>query len=77
MAGKHRKRSRVGTTVAKRGGTGLAAAALSATGLSTAVVTGTTASVAQAGLGHEARGLADRVERSLRKTVGGDTEQPS
>ena len=46
MAGKHRKRSRVGTTVAKRGGTGLAAAALSATGLSTAVVTGTTAAVA-------------------------------
>ncbi|HET9383114.1 MAG TPA: hypothetical protein VFP69_20110, partial [Streptomyces sp.] len=42
-----------------------------------AMKTGTTASVAQAGLGHEARGLADRVERSLRKTVGGDPEQPS
>ncbi|MGJ3559121.1 hypothetical protein ACR6C2_10065 [Streptomyces sp. INA 01156] len=32
---------------------------------------------AQAGLGHEARGLADRVERGLRKNVGTTTEQPS
>ena len=46
MAGKHRKRSEVRTTVAKRGGSGVAAAALSITGLSTAVVTGTTAAVA-------------------------------
>ncbi|MEU5363663.1 hypothetical protein ABZ354_09245 [Streptomyces sp. NPDC005925] len=42
-----------------------------------AVRTGTTEAVAQAGLGHEARGLADRVERGLRKTVGRATEQPS
>ncbi len=46
MAGRHRKRSEVRTTVAKRGGSGVAAAALSITGLSTAVVTGTTAAVA-------------------------------
>lgn len=46
MAGRHRKRSEVRTTVAKRGGSGVAAAALSVTGLSTAVVTGTTAAVA-------------------------------
>ncbi|MCX4910143.1 hypothetical protein [Streptomyces sp. NBC_00878] len=32
---------------------------------------------AQAGLGHDARGLADRVERSLRKTVNSATEKPS
>jgi hypothetical protein len=42
-----------------------------------AMKTGTTAAPAQAGLGHEARGLADRVERSLRQTVGRATEQPS
>ena len=46
MAGRHRRRSRGGSTVAKRGGTGLAAAALSATGLCTVVVTGTTAAIA-------------------------------
>jgi PE-PPE domain len=46
VAGRHRKRSEVRSTVAKRGGTGVAAAALSVTGLSTAVITGTTAAVA-------------------------------
>jgi hypothetical protein len=46
MAGQHRKRSRIQSDVAKRGGSGLAAAALSVTGLSTVVVTGTTAAVA-------------------------------
>ncbi|MEF9902737.1 hypothetical protein [Streptomyces sp. P9-A2] len=38
---------------------------------------GATTAPAQAGLGHEARGLADRVERGLRKNVGTTTEQPS
>ncbi|WP_244904888.1 hypothetical protein [Streptomyces prasinopilosus] len=38
---------------------------------------GATTAPAQAGLGHEARGLADRVERGLRKNVGTATEQPS
>jgi hypothetical protein len=42
-----------------------------------AMKTGSTAAPAQAGLGHEARGLADRIERSLRKTAGRATEQPS
>ncbi|MEU9333558.1 hypothetical protein AB0D49_10415 [Streptomyces sp. NPDC048290] len=32
---------------------------------------------AQAGLGHEAKGLADRIERALRKTATSPTEQPS
>jgi len=32
---------------------------------------------AQAGLGHEAQGLADRAERGLRKRAGTATEQPS
>ncbi|CAM5593043.1 hypothetical protein ACFUV2_23435 [Streptomyces pilosus] len=32
---------------------------------------------AQAGLGHEARGLADRIERGLRKKAGTATERPS
>ncbi|MEU5698433.1 hypothetical protein [Streptomyces aurantiacus] len=36
-----------------------------------------TTPVAQAGLGHAAQGLADRVERSLRKTVDPATEKPS
>lgn len=36
-----------------------------------------TTAPAQAGLGHEAQGLADRVERSLRKTVTSATETPS
>ncbi|MFI7414520.1 hypothetical protein ACIBU0_38345 [Streptomyces sp. NPDC049627] len=38
---------------------------------------GTTTDLAQAGLGHEAQGLADRVERALRKNVGPATEQSS
>ncbi|MFF1450910.1 hypothetical protein ACFVYF_22655 [Streptomyces sp. NPDC058274] len=42
-----------------------------------AVKSGATSSVAQAGLGHEAQGLADRIERSLRKTVTSATEKPS
>ncbi len=36
-----------------------------------------TTAPAQAGLGHEAKGLADRVERALRKTVSSATELPS
>ncbi|MEU9190724.1 hypothetical protein AB0D14_40705 [Streptomyces sp. NPDC048484] len=36
-----------------------------------------TTPTAQAGLGHDAQGLADRVERSLRKTVNSATEKPS
>ncbi|MFI2377775.1 hypothetical protein ACH5AO_22270 [Streptomyces sp. NPDC018964] len=36
-----------------------------------------TTAPAQAGLGHEAQGLADRVERGLRKKAGTPTEQPS
>ncbi|MET8825301.1 hypothetical protein ABZX40_01130 [Streptomyces sp. NPDC004610] len=32
---------------------------------------------AQAGLGHEAKGLADRIERTLRKNVTSPSEQPS
>ncbi|MFF8728536.1 hypothetical protein ACF073_18845 [Streptomyces sp. NPDC015171] len=42
-----------------------------------AVRSGATAAPAQAGLGNEAQGLADRVERRLRKTVGTATEKPS
>ncbi|MDW4906890.1 hypothetical protein RB628_16445 [Streptomyces sp. ADMS] len=42
-----------------------------------AMASGTTTAVAQAGLGHEAKGLADRVERALRKTVSSPTKQPS
>ncbi|MFE5920449.1 hypothetical protein [Streptomyces sp. NPDC056468] len=42
-----------------------------------AMESGDTTAVAQAGLGHESQGLADRVERSLRKNVGTSTEQPS
>ncbi|WP_229703243.1 hypothetical protein [Streptomyces albiflavescens] len=38
---------------------------------------GATTAPAQAGLGHEAQGLADRVERGLRKTVTSATEKPS
>ncbi|WP_225642352.1 serine/threonine-protein kinase [Streptomyces werraensis] len=37
----------------------------------------TTTAPAQAGLGHEARGLADRFERALRKRAGTPTERPS
>ncbi|GAA4825437.1 hypothetical protein GCM10023220_69190 [Streptomyces ziwulingensis] len=42
-----------------------------------AMETGATTAPAQAGLGHEAKGLADRVERGLRKHVEPATEQPS
>ncbi|MFE5189045.1 hypothetical protein [Streptomyces sp. NPDC056628] len=38
---------------------------------------GATSAVAQAGLGHEARGLADRVERTLRRDVGPSAEPSS
>ncbi|QNE78353.1 hypothetical protein F0344_30445 [Streptomyces finlayi] len=41
-----------------------------------AMAAGATTAVAQAGLGHEAKGVADRVERGLRKTVTALTEQP-
>lgn len=42
-----------------------------------AMTPGATTALAQAGLGHEAKGLADRVERALRKTVGSAPKQPS
>nr|WP_225811104.1 hypothetical protein [Streptomyces spinosus] len=42
-----------------------------------AVHSGATTAPAQAGLGNEAQGLADRVERRLRKTIGTATEKPS
>ncbi|MFF7799480.1 hypothetical protein [Streptomyces olivaceus] len=42
-----------------------------------ATESGAASAPAQAGLGHEAQGLADRVERALRKNVGQATEQPS
>ncbi|MDQ0402798.1 hypothetical protein ABVB69_26765 [Streptomyces sp. NPDC000349] len=42
-----------------------------------AMESGATSAPAQAGLGHEAKGLADRVERALRKNVGQATEHPS
>ncbi|MFG3249176.1 hypothetical protein [Streptomyces sp. NPDC048187] len=42
-----------------------------------ATESGAASAPAQAGLGHEAQGLADRVERALRKHVGAPTEQPS
>ncbi|MFJ4471323.1 hypothetical protein ACIP2X_28130 [Streptomyces sp. NPDC089424] len=38
---------------------------------------GATSAVAQAGLGHEAKGLADRVERGLRKSVTSSPERSS
>ncbi|MEV6435208.1 hypothetical protein [Streptomyces anulatus] len=41
-----------------------------------AMVAGATTDVAQAGLGHEAKGIADRVERGLRGAVAELTEQP-
>ncbi|WP_328911321.1 hypothetical protein OG230_06485 [Streptomyces sp. NBC_00234] len=41
-----------------------------------AMAAGATTAVAQAGLGHEAKGVADRVERGLRRTVTARTEQP-
>ncbi len=42
-----------------------------------AMESGATTAPAQAGLGNEAQGLADRVERGLRKNVRSATEQPS
>ncbi|GGR79280.1 hypothetical protein GCM10010269_18130 [Streptomyces humidus] len=42
-----------------------------------AAATGATTAPAQAGLGNEAQGLADRVERGLRKTAVTPSEQPS
>ncbi|MFI8950709.1 hypothetical protein ACIGO6_29805 [Streptomyces sp. NPDC053750] len=42
-----------------------------------AMEAGASSAPAQAGLGHEAQGLADRVERALRKNVGPATEHPS
>ncbi|WP_369168066.1 hypothetical protein AB5J49_09345 [Streptomyces sp. R28] len=42
-----------------------------------AMQSGATTDVAQAGLGHEAQGLADRIERALRKNVSPSTEQSS
>ncbi|WUX89303.1 hypothetical protein OG290_05810 [Streptomyces sp. NBC_01423] len=41
-----------------------------------AMASGATTPAAQAGLGHEAKGLADRVERALRTRVADLTEQP-
>ncbi|WP_461686390.1 hypothetical protein [Streptomyces sp. DT17] len=41
-----------------------------------AMAAGATTAPAQAGLGHEAKGIADRVERGLRGTVAGLTEKP-
>ncbi|WP_253918570.1 hypothetical protein, partial [Streptomyces sp. PAM3C] len=42
-----------------------------------AMRSGATTAPAQAGLGHEARGLADRFERTLRQRAGTPTERPS
>ncbi|MFD7812567.1 hypothetical protein ACFV6E_06415 [Streptomyces sp. NPDC059785] len=42
-----------------------------------AVRTGATTAPAQSGLGNEAKGLADRVERGLRKTATSASEKPS
>jgi hypothetical protein len=42
-----------------------------------AVRSGATTATAQAGLGNEAQGLADRVERRLRQTIGSAAENPS
>ncbi|WP_369239234.1 hypothetical protein AB5J56_36315 [Streptomyces sp. R21] len=42
-----------------------------------AIRSGATTTPAQAGLGHEAQGLADRVERGFRKTIVSATEKPS
>ncbi|MFF8914630.1 hypothetical protein ACF08M_15220 [Streptomyces sp. NPDC015032] len=41
-----------------------------------AVAANATTAAAQAGLGHEARGIADRIERGLRRTVTDLTEKP-
>ncbi|MGV9788751.1 hypothetical protein [Streptomyces sp. NPDC003435] len=42
-----------------------------------AVRSGATSAPAQAGLGNEAQGLADRIQRKLRQTVSPATEKPS
>lgn len=42
-----------------------------------AMAAGATTPPAQAGLGHEAKGVADRVERALRRTVADLTEKPA
>lgn len=42
-----------------------------------ATASGATTAPAQAGLGNEAQGLADRIERGLRRTVKSATEKPS
>ncbi|HWU06372.1 MAG TPA: hypothetical protein VN520_08320, partial [Streptomyces sp.] len=42
-----------------------------------AMAAGATTAPAQAGLGHEAKGVADRVERALRRTVTDLTEKPA
>ncbi|MDN5381364.1 MULTISPECIES: hypothetical protein [Streptomyces] len=42
-----------------------------------AMEAGATTAPAQAGLGHEAQGLADRIGRGLRRTVKSATEKPS
>lgn len=42
-----------------------------------AMAAGATTAPAQAGLGHESKGLADRIERGLRKNVTSPTERPS
>ncbi|MEU6376375.1 hypothetical protein [Streptomyces sp. NPDC046909] len=42
-----------------------------------AMASGATGDIAQAGLGNEAQGLADRVERGFRQTVSSATEKPS
>ncbi|MGW7525182.1 hypothetical protein [Streptomyces sp. NPDC054783] len=42
-----------------------------------AVSAGATTAPAQAGLGNEAQGLADRIERRLRRSIGTATEKPS
>ncbi|MFJ5224655.1 hypothetical protein [Streptomyces sp. NPDC088400] len=41
-----------------------------------AMAKGATTAPAQAGLGHEAKGIADRIERGLRTTVSGGTAAP-
>ncbi|MEV7232683.1 hypothetical protein AB0N06_01385 [Streptomyces sp. NPDC051020] len=41
-----------------------------------ALAADSTAAVAQAGLGHEAKGIADRIERGLRRTVTDLSEKP-
>ncbi|MDN3022269.1 hypothetical protein [Streptomyces sp. S.PB5] len=42
-----------------------------------AMESGATTAVAQAGLGNEAQGLTDRIERGFRRTVSSATEKPS